>query len=287
MSQGLKIAGKTFEWGRRTYLMGIINVTPDSFSGDGLSLDLNAILDQARRFAEAGADLLDIGGESTRPRATPVSEAEELRRVLPAIKAIQAELALPLSIDTLKPNVARAALQAGAHIINDVTGLSRPEMRTVAAESGAPVIIMHSRGTPQTMMNLTDYNGNVVGELERFFQERVAEVIAAGVAPEKIILDPGIGFAKTAEQNIEVLRGLPRLHALGYPMLVGVSRKAFIGKLVAGPDCEPAPPAERVYGTAAAVALVIAGGADIVRLHDITELAGAVRVADSIVRTKD
>jgi dihydropteroate synthase len=264
--------------------MGILNLTPDSFSGDGLGHDPASALEQARRFVEAGADLLDIGGESTRPRAIPVGEDEELRRVLPAIEAIHAALPLPLSIDTMKPNVARAALQAGVSIINDVTGLADPVMRTVAAESGVPVVIMHSRGTPQTMADLTDYGGDVVGELERFFEQRVAEVEAAGVSREKIILDPGIGFAKTSRHNLEILHALPRLKKLGYPLLVGVSRKAFIGKLAAGPGRESLPPPERVYGTAAAVALAIAGGADIIRIHDVAALAGAIRVADAITR---
>ena len=284
MTEALTIAGRNFEWGRRTYLMSILNVTPDSFSGDGLHIDREAVLRRAQEFAEAGADILDVGGESTRPKATPVSETEELRRVLPAIEAISAGLNLPISIDTLKPAVAQAALKAGAHVINDVTGLADPVMRQIAAESGVPVIIMHSRGTPQTMTGLTNYGGDVLGELERFFERRIAEVEAAGVARQKIILDPGIGFAKTAAQNLEILRGLSRLRKFDRPLLVGVSRKAFIGKLVAGPGREPAPPAERVYGTSAAVALAIADGADIVRVHDVAAIAGAVRVADAITR---
>lgn len=285
MIEALTIAGRRFEWGRRTYLMGILNLTPDSFSGDGLGVDLDAALDQAQRFAEAGADILDLGGESTRPNAVPVSETEEEQRVLPVLEVIHAALPLPLSIDTFKPEVARAALQAGGHLLNDITGLAHPVMRTLAAESGAPVIIMHSRGNAQTMQQLTDYNGDVLGELERFFEQRLTEVEAAGVKCEKIILDPGIGFAKTATQNLEILRNLPRLRRLGYPLLIGVSRKAFIGRLVAGPGQESRPPAERVYGTVAAVTLAIAGGADIVRVHDVEALAGAIRVADAIVRS--
>lgn len=284
LGEVITIGGKSFEWGRRTYLMGILNLTPDSFSGDGLNLNEGAALEQARRFVEAGVDLLDIGGESTRPRAIPVSETEEMRRVLPVLEMLSANLKLPLSIDTMKPNVARAALQAGAQIINDVTGLSNPLMRELAAESGAPVVIMHSRGTPATMMQLTDYGGDVLGELEKFFEKRMAEVEEAGVAREKIILDPGIGFAKTSQQNLEILRGLPRLRKLGRPLLLGVSRKAFVGRLVAGQGHDPAPPAERVYGTAAVVALAIAGGADIVRVHDVAEMAGVVRVADALTR---
>ena len=285
MHTALTIAGQSFEWGRRTYLMGILNLTPDSFSGDGLGLNLTAALAQATSFAQAGVDLLDIGGESTRPNAAPVDEAEEKRRVLPLIKALASVTQLPLSIDTFKPGTAKAALAAGAHLINDITGLADPAMQRLAAERGVPVIIMHSRGTPQTMAHLTDYGGNVLGELESFFEQRLAQLEAAGIAGAKIILDPGIGFAKTAAQNLEILRSLPRLRKLGYPLLVGVSRKAFIGRLVAGPGQASVPPSERVYGTAAAIALAIAGGADIVRLHDVLPLAGAVRVADAISRS--
>ncbi len=280
----MEIGGQRFEWGKRTYIMGILNLTPDSFSGDGLGADALAALTHARNLIEAGADILDIGGESTRPGATPVAEAAELGRVLPVLEQLHKDTALPLSIDTFKPNVARAALQAGAHIINDVMGFANPFMQELAAESQAPLVVMHSRGNPQIMQNLTDYGGDLLGELLRFFEQRMFELEKAGVSRQQIILDPGIGFAKTAAQNLEILRELPRLKALGQPLLIGVSRKAFIGKLVAGPNKEPALAAERVYGTAAAVALAIANGADIVRVHDVAAIVGAARVADAISR---
>ncbi len=264
--------------------MGILNVTPDSFSGDGLGLDNSSVLAQASRFSLDGADILDIGGESTRPGAVPVSEEEEIGRILPALESIKTRLNLPLSIDTLKPGVARAAFQAGAHLLNDVTGLKNPSMLEFAAESKIPVVLMHSRGTPLDMMKLTDYGGDLLGNLERFFEKRLRELENAGVKPEKVILDPGLGFAKTGLQNLEVLRELPRLRRLGRPLLIGVSRKAFIGRIIAGQGREAVPPLERAFGTAAAVSLAIAGGADIVRVHDVAAISGAARVADAITR---
>ena len=287
LSDNLEVAGRRFEWGRRTYLMGILNITPDSFAGDSLGDDVERALAQARAFVAAGADILDIGGESTNPyHSAPVAAEEEIRRVLPIIRAIAGELNVPLSIDTRKPQVAEAALEAGAHFINDITGLAEPSMRELAARSGAPVIIMHSRGTPQTMMSMTDYGGQLVPELLKFFRERVALVIADGVHRANIILDPGIGFAKDGAQNIEILQHLAKLRdELGYPLLLGVSRKGFVGRLVAGGlNHEPVPPQQRVFGTAAAVTMAIVGGADIVRVHDVAEMADVIKVADAITR---
>ena len=285
---GLEVAGRKFEWGRRTYLMGILNVTPDSFSGDSLGNDVELSLAQARAFVAAGADMLDIGGESTNPyHSEPITVSEELNRVLPVIKAIKAELDVPLSIDTRKPVVARAALAEGAHIINDITGLEDLAMRQVAAETQAPVIIMHMRGTPQTMMSMTDYGGQLIAELQRFFYTRIQEILAVGVQPHNIILDPGIGFAKNAPQNIEIVQRVLEIRALGYPILIGVSRKGFIGRLVAGGyDYEPVPPEQRIFGTAAAVALSIANGADIIRVHDVEAMSDVIKVTDAIVRNK-
>lgn len=287
MVKELEVAGRRLEWGRRTYLMGIINATPDSFSGDSLGHDLAWAVTQARLFAAAGADILDIGGESTNPyHSEPVTLVEELQRVLPVVQAIASEIKLPLSIDTRKPEVAQAALASGAHIINDITGLQEPTMRSLAAATGAPTIIMHSRGTPQTMRQLTDYNGQLIETLIEFFQARIAECLAAGVRPHQIILDPGLGFAKNGTQNIEIIQRLPELRRkLDYPLLIGASRKGFIGRLVAGGlDREPVSPDQRIFGTAAAVALAIAGGADIVRVHDVEAMAGVLRVSDAIVR---
>jgi dihydropteroate synthase len=275
-----------FQWGTRTYLQGIVNVTPDSFSGDGLGTNLPALLEQAKRF-EPEIDIYDIGGESTRPRATPVDAATELERVLPAINAIRGFSAKLISIDTMKPSVAEAALDAGANIVNDVTGLRNPAMRELVARRGVGAIVIHMRGTPQTMMEQTDYGADVVGALLDWFDAKLRELENAGIAREQIIIDPGIGFAKTAAQNIEILRRLPEFRALGLPLLIGLSRKRFIADLVAVPGTtELLPGHERDYGTAAAIGLAIAGGADIVRVHNVGAIAGAVRVADALVRKK-
>lgn len=282
LTNSLEVAGQTFEWGKRTYIMGILNLTPDSFSGDGLAADLEATTAQIRLF-EPEADFLDLGAESTRPHATPVPAQLELERLIPAIEAAKKYSRHPISVDTFKPEVARAALQAGAHIINDITGLSDPAMRELAAETGVPAIVMHMRGTPQTMQSLTNYGGDVVGALLEWFDGKLDELKAAGIAREKIILDPGIGFAKTFEQNLEILHRLPEFKKFGLPLLVGLSRKGFVGKLVGGKN-PPPPGPERDYGTAAGVALAIAWGADIIRVHNVPALAGAVRVADAIAR---
>lgn len=280
----LEIAGQTFNWGRRTYLMGILNLTPDSFSGDGLATDLDATVAQLQRF-EDEADFLDLGAESTRPNAEPVSAEDELARLLPAIAAARQHSRRLLSVDTFKPEVAEAALQAGAHIVNDITGLTNPAMRELVARWSVPAIVMHMRGTSKTMQSLTDYGGDVVGVLLEWFEKQLAELEAAGISREKIIIDPGIGFAKTASQNLEILHRLGEFKRLGRPVLVGLSRKGFIGQLVGGQK-PPPPGPDRDYGTAAGIALAIAGGADIVRVHNVPALAGAVRVADAIARFK-
>lgn len=278
----LEIAGRTLTWGRRTYLMGILNLTPDSFSGDGLSTDLDATVAQIQLF-EPEADILDLGAESTRPNATPVPAPEELARLLPVIEAARKYSHCLISVDTFKPEVARAALQAGAHIVNDITGLTDPAMRELVAGSGVPAIVMHMRGTPQTMLGLTDYGGDVVGVLLEWFDKKLDELKAAGIHREKIILDPGLGFAKNYEQNLEILHRLSEFKRLGQPLLIGLSRKSFVGRLVGGKN-PPPPGPERDYGTAAGAALAIAGGADIIRVHNVPALAGAVRVADAIAR---
>lgn len=278
----LEIAGQTLEWGSRTYLMGILNLTPDSFSGDGLANDLEATIAQIQLF-EPEADFLDLGAESTRPNATPVPAEVEITRLLPAIEAAKKYSQRLLSVDTFKPEVARAALKAGAHIVNDITGLTDPAMRELVAEKGVPAIVMHMRGTSKTMQSLTDYGGDVVGILLEWFDKKLDELKAAGICREKIILDPGIGFAKNFEQNLEILHRLTEFKKLGQPLLIGLSRKAFVGKLVGGKNPPPSGP-ERDFGTAAGVALAIAGGADIIRVHNVPALAGAVRVADAIAR---
>ena len=264
--------GERLSWGQRTYVMGVINVTPDSFSGDGLGRDVQAAVEQAVRFEGEGADFLDIGAESTRPGHQPVPEAEELARLLPPLEAVAARVSIPVSVDTWKSGVARAALDAGACIINDVWGLKAdPAIAAVAAERGAGLALMHNlRG--HVYDNLLD---DIVSGLQR----SANTALAAGVPRANLIVDPGIGFGKTADQNIEVLRDLGRLKDLRLPLLVGTSRKSTIGRLMGG-----LPPEERVEGTAATVALSIAGGADIVRVHDVREMARVCRVSDAIVR---
>jgi dihydropteroate synthase len=263
--------GEPLVWGKRTYVMGIINVTPDSFSGDGLGADIPAIADQALRFEEEGADFLDVGAESTRPGSQPVTAEEELRRLVPALEAIAARVSLPISVDTYKAQVARRAVAAGAVIINDIWGLKAdPELAQVAAEAGTPLIIMHNQETRQYRDLLPDIFASL--------QHSVALALDTGVPEQNIILDPGIGFGKTPDHNLELLKRLEEFKALGYPLLVGTSRKSTIG-LVLG-----LPVDQRVEGTAATVALSIAGGADIIRVHDVKEMMRVCRMSDAIVR---
>jgi len=277
--------GEQLTWGDRTYLMGVLNVTPDSFSDGGDFDDTARALAQARQMVSGGADILDIGGQSTRPQAEEVSLEEERRRVLPVIQAIRqgtgtvAPLSTLISVDTTKAAIARAAVAAGANIINDISGATYdPDMLPTVAELGVPIILMHIRGTPKTMQTLTEY-GDLMGEIAGFLAQRIEAAIAHGIPHERIAIDPGIGFAKTADQNLEILRQLPKLKALGCPILVGPSRKSFIGKLLNRPD-----PKQRVWGTAAACYGAIAGGADILRVHDVAPMWDVCRVADAIVR---
>ncbi|MBX6754627.1 MAG: dihydropteroate synthase [Thermorudis peleae] len=270
-TQRLPAAIEQWPWGERTFVMGIINVTPDSFSGDGLVDQLDAIVARAQAMVEAGADIIDVGGESTRPGHQPVPAEEELRRVIPAIRALAAAVPVPISVDTSKAVVAEAALQAGASIINDVRGLQAdPAMATLAAEAGVPVIIMHDQKIPSAERLIPD----IVRELAR----RIDQALAAGVRWERIIVDPGFGFGKTPDLNLLLLRRLGELRALGRPILVGTSRKSMIGHVLG------TPPDDRVEGTAATVALAIANGADIVRVHDVPQMVRVVRMTDAVVR---
>ncbi|HEX2080775.1 MAG TPA: dihydropteroate synthase [Longimicrobium sp.] len=260
--------------------MGILNVTPDSFSDGGRFLDPARAVAQARRMAEEGADLVDIGGESTRPGAAPVSADEEAARVLPVLRAIRESLAVPVSVDTRRAAVAREALAAGAEVINDVSGLADAEMAGVVAPSGAGLVLMHMRGTPQTMQRLADY-GDVVEEVAEELAECLARADAAGIARERVVLDPGIGFAKTAEQNLALIAGLARIQArLGRPVLLGPSRKSFIGALLGG-----IPADARDAGTVGACVAGLARGARLFRVHDVRAARQALDVADAILRT--
>lgn len=271
-------------WGSRTYVVGIINVTPDSFSGDGIGGDVERVVAQAIRFVAEGADILDIGGESTRPGAEVVSLHEELDRVAPVIEAVRREVDLPLSIDTYKAAVAQAAVRAGAAMVNDVWGLSGdPEMGATVAALDVPVVLMHNRRSQSRRSALGGYYGvaaygDVAADVTKELGDAVARARSCGVAAENIIVDPGIGFGKTPQQNIELMRNLGELRSLAQPILVGTSRKSFIGLAL------DLPVAERVEGTAATVALAIAQGADLVRVHDVGAMARVCRMTDAIVR---
>jgi dihydropteroate synthase len=296
--QTLNIGPNAFEWGTRTYLMGILNITPDSFSGDGLLPPLSPfggeagggghILTQARRFIDAGANILDVGGESTRPGARIVSAEEEKRRVVPIIDALAREFpATTISIDTYKADVAEAAFEVGARILNDVWGLrADPHMAALAARRNIPVILMHNRSKPSNAQAQEQLGGRYVGvEYQNLVEDVKAELMesvqlarAAGIPDERIILDPGIGFGKTVEQNLELLNRLDEIRALGFPVLLGPSRKSFIGYTL------DLPPDQRLEGTAAAVSVGITRGADIVRVHDVEVMARVARMTDAIVR---
>jgi dihydropteroate synthase len=281
----LTLRGQQFEWGKQTYLMGILNVTPDSFSDGGQFNTLESAVQQAEFLVQSGAHLLDIGGQSTRPQAEDVSLQEELQRVLPVIQAIRshpttAVQTIPISVDTTKAAVARAAMAAGADLVNDISGATfDPDMLSAVAALQVPIVLMHLRGTPKTMQQFTDY-ADLIGEIADFLTQRAAAAIEAGIAPDQLILDPGIGFAKTFDQNLELLRNLSKFHQLGFPLLVGPSRKRFIGHLLDQPD-----PQKRIWGTAATCCAAIQGGSDILRIHDVAELRDVCRVADAIWRT--
>jgi len=266
-----RIGERDFIWGARTYVMGIVNVTPDSFSGDGV-MDLETAVTQAKQLEQDGADLIDIGGESTRPETwsgAGLSAAEELARVIPVVERVAAAVAVPVSIDTYKAEVAERAIEAGASLVNDVWGLKRdPRMATAVAGASVPVVLMHNKPGG-------GYR-DLIGEISASLRENVALGRTAGILEDRIILDPGIGFGKTREENLEIIRRLPELRRLGFPLLIGPSRKSFIGKTL------DLPAGERLEGTAAAVALSIAGGVDIVRVHDVKAMARVAKMADAI-----
>jgi dihydropteroate synthase len=267
----ITIGGREFVWGRRTYLMGIVNVTPDSFSGDGLGYDADAAVARAQRMVAEGADLLDVGGESTRPDAPPVPLEEELRRVLPVIERIVKAVDVPVSIDTYKAATAEAALRAGAVLVNDISGFrADPAMAATVARFGVPAIVMHNqRGRP-----FHDVIGDIRGGLEASF----SLARAAGIPRDRLIIDPGFGFGWTYPQNLEMLHRLAELKPLSRPVLIATSMKSTIGAVL------DKPPAERVFGTAATIAIAIANGGDIARVHHVAAMRDVCRVTDAIVR---
>ena len=294
--KSLTVGKIIFDWGARTYVMGILNITPDSFSGDGLLSIIEAdnpqqpTLDQARRFLAAGCDILDVGGESTRPGSQPVDAFGEKKRILPVIKALVREFPDALiSIDTCKAEVAEAALNAGAHILNDVWALrADPDLAGVAAQHNAPVVLMHNRSNPASVevkerlgnaYTGSEYD-NLLEDVKRELMDSVDIARRAGIPDERIILDPGIGFGKTVDHNLELIRRLDEIRALGFPVLLGPSRKSFIGYTL------DLPPTQRVEGTAAAVAVGITRGADIVRVHDVELISRVVKMTDAIVRAR-
>lgn len=292
-SAQLSVGNRTFHWGSRTYIMGVLNLTPDSFSGDGLlkhadlSASVEVALEQARQFIQAGADILDVGGESTRPGSQPVSAQEEMKRVLPVIRRLVAELDALISVDTYKAEVAEAALEEGAHMVNDVWGLrADPRLAEVAARRNAPVILMHNRSSWAHAEIKERLGGRYVGmeyqdllaDICRELLESVELAHQAGISDSQIILDPGIGFGKTVEQNLELIDRLAEIRSLGYPVLLGPSRKSFIGYTL------DLPPDQRLEGTAAAAAVGIVRGADILRVHDVQAMVRLARMTDAIVR---
>jgi dihydropteroate synthase len=284
MNQKLKLSPLiirkySFIWGKKTYLMGILNVTPDSFSDGGKFNTLESALAQAQCMIEQGADIIDIGGQSTRPGAEQISLEEELNRVIPIIKKLRSNTSIPISIDTTRAAVAEAAIKAGADIVNDISGGTfDSQMLPVVAQLQVPIILMHIRGTPQTMQQLTDYQ-DLIREIYQFLEGQIKKAIALGVDKSHLIVDPGIGFAKNYQQNIELIQRLSEFHSLGVPLLVGLSRKSFIGHLLNKPN-----PQERVWGTAAACCGAIAFGADILRVHDVEPMYDVCKVADAIWR---
>jgi len=304
-SPSLQIGNQTFNWGSRTYVMGILNVTPDSFSGDGLLIAPsrasetskdeargeggNAALQQAKEFLVNGADILDVGGESTRPGSQPVSATEEMERVIPVIEGIVSEFPEALiSIDTYKAQVAEEAFKAGAHILNDVWGLrADPELASVVAKYNAPVILMHNRSNPASVEVRAQLGNAYIGsEYQNLIEDVKHELLVsvelakkAGIEESHIILDPGVGFGKTREHNLELINRLDEIRALGYPVLLGPSRKSFIGFTL------DLPPDQRLEGTAATIAIGIARGADIIRVHDVKEMARVAKMTDAIVRS--
>jgi dihydropteroate synthase len=281
----LKLPSRTLVLGERTLVMGVLNVTPDSFSDGGKFLQPERAIEHAFAIERAGADLLDIGGESTRPGSAETSASEELDRILPVLEALRGRLKIPISVDTRRASVADLAIRAGAELVNDVSGLrSDPRIAEVAARQRLPLILMHMRGEPRTMQ-AGPFARDVVKDVLQGLRTSAETARKAGVAKSQIVLDPGIGFGKSFVQNYELLQKLPQLAKLGYPLLVGTSRKGFLGATLAR-DGKPVPPEERIWGTAATVTASILNGAQIVRVHDVEEMVKVARVADCLLDPK-
>lgn len=271
--------GFSLDFSKKTHVMGILNVTPDSFTDGGRYFDKDSAIEHGIRMVEDGADIIDVGGESTRPGSDPVPYEEEIRRTIPVIEAIAKKVNVPIAIDTYKADVAERALDAGASIVNDVSGLRfDPDMPKVSARYGVPVVIMHIKGTPKNMQANPVYDA-LMPEISDYLRTGIRIAVNSGVSEDMIILDPGIGFGKTFEHNLEILKNLQEFAMLGKPLLIGPSRKAFIGKIL-----NDAPALERLEGTAAAVAISIINGANIVRVHDVREMVKVAKVADAIKR---
>jgi len=278
----LKLPARELFLGERTLIMGVLNVTPDSFSEGSKFFSVKAAVEAALAMQRAGADILDIGGESTRPGSAGISVPEELARLLPVLEALRGRLKIPISVDTRKAGVAELAIRAGAEMINDVSGLQHePNLALAAARSRVPLILMHMRGTPETMQKLP-FAKDVLRDVMAGLRQSISIARRAGVPKSQIVLDPGIGFGKSYEQNYELLAELPTLAKLGYPLLVGTSRKGFLGATLARRG-KPAPPNQRIWGTAATVTASILKGAHIVRVHDVPEMLQVARVSDALL----
>jgi dihydropteroate synthase len=277
----LKLRSQTLILGERTIIMGVLNITPDSFSDGGKFFDVQKAISHAMGMERDGADIVDVGAESTRPGSRGISAEEELRRLLPVLGALRRLIKIPISVDTRKSEVAEAVLEAGAEMINDISGSQHdPRIAKVAAKYGAPLILMHMRGEPGTMQK-GPFAREVLRDVTQGLRASAAKARKSGVAKSQVILDPGIGFGKSYSQNYELLQKLPLLAKLGYPLLVGTSRKGFLGATLAH-DGKPAPPEERIWGTAATVTASILNGAHIVRVHDVAEMVQVARVADCV-----
>ena len=278
MAKVLRCGDREFELGMRTYIMGVLNITPDSFSDGGRFMDPMVAVAHAKRMVDEGADIIDIGGESTRPGADLVLLDEERRRVLPVIKHLATEIDVPISIDTYKPEVAKEALELGATMVNDISGLrGSNKMAPLVADTGAALVVMHMQGEPRNMQADPTYE-DVVGEILDFLKARTETALEAGVQKDRIVVDPGTGFGKTVDHNLEILAGVGRFRELGYPVMIGTSRKSFIGLIL---DSEPD---DRLEGTIASNVAAVMGGADFVRVHDVKEMSRAMTLTDLIIK---